>query len=111
MWMDSADVIRLVEYLRLHADKGITLRRTETGVPCLTFAPGLQKQEKDPERWAVAQIVEGLFMSASADLRELLSLGILTLPTAPPSGKTDRLSAPTDKNSGSSPQLKNDTAG
>lgn len=110
-WTDSADVIRLVEFLRIHANQGITLCRTETGAPCLTFAPGLQKQEKDPERWAIAKIAEGLFMSAAADLQGLLSLGLLTPPTAPPHGKTDRLPVPADKNGGSFPQTKNDTAG
>ena len=82
-WQDSPDVIRLFEYLKLHTDRGIALCQTEGGVPCLVFEPGLQKQEKNPERWATAEIAEGLFVSADVDLKKLMVVGLLTLPTAP----------------------------
>jgi hypothetical protein len=82
-WQDSKEVILLSEYLKLHADQGIKFCQTETGEPCLVFEPGLQKQEKDPERWAIAEAAEGLFMSADADLKELMSVGLLTPPLAP----------------------------
>jgi hypothetical protein len=79
-WKESVPVILLSEYLKTRGDFGIKLCH-DNGSPCLCFNPGLSRADKETGRWAIAEIVEGLFMDAADDLKELIANGKIDLPT------------------------------
>jgi hypothetical protein len=44
---DSGPVVRLMEYLKKHQDKGISLRQRE-GRAFIEFEPGLSRKDREP---------------------------------------------------------------
>ena len=79
-WRDSTTVVLLSDFIKEHKDRGIILRQTDDGIPCLSFINGLGNDDKATGRWQIAQEAEGLFMNAVDDLKELIANGILKLP-------------------------------
>lgn len=100
-WQDSMTVMRLSEYLKQHKDQGITLYQSESGGPSLHFSPGLIRADMETERWQIARNAVDLLWDASVDLRQLLTCGLITLPThqSVSISKAARGSYPTDMKS------------
>lgn len=79
-WQESTPVILLSEYLEINKDQGIVLQQSEDGTPCLSFHPGLSKDDRENGRWLIAMNAKGLLLDAADDLKELIANGKLTLP-------------------------------
>ena len=82
-WKDSGSVVRLSEYLKANRDQGIKLILSD-GHPALSFEPGLTKAitQYDKERWQIATNCLSLLSDALSDLKHLLSIGRIHLPTS-----------------------------
>jgi hypothetical protein len=82
-WKDSAPVVRLSEYLKDNKDQGIKLIMSN-GHPALSFEPGLTKATttQQKERWQIATNCLSLLQDALSDLRYLISIGRIHLPTS-----------------------------
>jgi hypothetical protein len=79
-WKDSAPVVRLSEYLKIHKDQGITLHQRD-GSPILSFNPGVSQHET--ERWKIAQNAALLLIDAADDLKYLIANGLIDIPFKP----------------------------
>jgi hypothetical protein len=78
-WKDSAAVVRLSEYMKMHNDRGIHLYQRK-GRPYLFFDPGIAGEDKDTERWKIAVNTTVLFFEAVDDLECLISKGMIDVP-------------------------------
>ena len=74
-WPDSAAVVALSDYLKVHSNQGIKLYCYENGMPCLMFLPGLKRGDGD-ERWNIAIEASHLLLSATKDLGYLIENGV-----------------------------------
>jgi hypothetical protein len=81
-WKDSAPVIRLSEYMKMHQGKGIYLYQRR-GRPYLYFEPGIVKGDRNTERWQIAFNTTVLFFEAADDLEHLISKGLIEIATQP----------------------------
>jgi len=82
-WQDSGPVMRLSEYLKQHQSQGIKLYQSEDGKPSLCFVPGLGLADMKTERWQIALGAVELLQDAADDLNQLLTDGLIVLPTQP----------------------------
>jgi len=80
-WRDSKPIVDLSDFLKMHQDQGIKLCQRDRDV-VLMFEPGLTTHDKQTGRWAICNDAVELMMLASDDLHDLISRGLLELPTA-----------------------------
>jgi len=78
-WQDSGPIVRLLEYLKTHEDKGVKMILKE-GRACLRFEPGLGGKDRGTERWQVAVNTLQLLQEADEDLGYLITKGLIELP-------------------------------
>ncbi len=79
-WKDSAPVVRLSEYLKMHKDQGIKLYQRD-GSPFLLFEPGVRCD--DLGRLKIVKAAALLLVDAADDLKYLLTNGLIDIPTKP----------------------------
>jgi len=75
-WRNSASILALSEFLKAHADAGMSLGSSK-GCVILHFEPGLSPQDQD--RWHAAEQALDLLDGALDDIRLLMSAGVLRL--------------------------------
>jgi len=81
-WQDSAPVMRLSEYLKLHKNEGMKLYQSN-GKPCLSFDPGLGLASMKTDRWKIATNAIDLLQDAAGDLERMIATGLIELPVRP----------------------------
>jgi len=79
-WQDSGPVVRLLEYLKKHEEKGMNLILKE-GRASIRFEPGLSGKDRGTERWQIAVNTLQLLQEAGEDLGYLMTKGLIELPT------------------------------